>query len=76
MEDFKYYKVTAVDQQGNEVGSYVKADELRSYSAMLSSEYGNVEVEGLNDEDLPEEIADLFKKIETELAKLAKNESK
>jgi hypothetical protein len=50
------YKVTVVDDMGNEMVSYVLPENLRGYSAMMASEYGNIQTEEMSMADLPEGI--------------------
>jgi hypothetical protein len=50
------YKVTVVDDMGNEMISYVLPENLRGYSAMMASEYGNIQTEEMSMADLPEGI--------------------
>jgi hypothetical protein len=50
------YKVTVVDDMGNEMISYVLPENLRGYSAMMASEYGNIKSEGMSKADLPEGV--------------------
>lgn len=59
MED--YYMVTVADNMGNDMVAYVAAKDLREYTAMMSSEYGNVKVEQVNFEDIPADVAAGFK---------------
>lgn len=60
MED--YYMVTVTDNMGNDMVAYVAAKDLREYTSMMSSEYGNVKVEQVNFEDIPADVATGFKK--------------
>lgn len=50
------YKVTVVDDAGIEIIAYVLSENLRSYSSMMASEYGNIKSEGMSKADLPEGI--------------------
>ena len=49
------YKVTVFDDMGTEMVSYVLPENLRGYSAMMASEYGNIKVEEMSMADLPED---------------------
>jgi cell pole-organizing protein PopZ len=50
------YKVTATDDKGNQIVKHVKADNLRAYMAMMSSEYGNIKREGMTMAEVPADI--------------------
>ena len=55
-EDYEVYMVTVFDSKGNEIVAYVKPDMKQPYVAMMSSEYGNVKVEGMSMADLPADV--------------------
>lgn len=57
MEDNEYFVVTTTDNMGNDMVAYVAADDLREYSQMMSSEYGNIKVEPIAFEDIPVDAA-------------------
>jgi hypothetical protein len=56
MADAEYYKVTAVDDLGNELVGYVKAEAKQRSVRALREEYGNAVVEPIEAADLPEGI--------------------
>lgn len=61
MANNEYFMVTVVDDTGNEMVAYVASKDLRSYSQMMSSEYGNIKVEAVELEDIPQDVVDQMK---------------
>lgn len=57
----EFYKITATDQVGNEIGVYANEKTRRESAAMLSSEYGNITVTPVSREEIP---ADLLESLE------------
>lgn len=53
----EYFMVTVTDNMGKDMVAYVAAKDLREYTAMMSSEYGNIKVEAVNFDDIPVEVA-------------------
>lgn len=54
----EYFMVTNTDDMGNEIVTYVAAKDLRQYSQMMASEYGNIKVEAVAASDVPVDIID------------------
>jgi hypothetical protein len=52
----KVYKVVSVDQKGNETAMFVTEENKRRAAAMMSSEYGNVEVLEADESEVPEDF--------------------
>jgi hypothetical protein len=50
------FMVTVLDDKGNEIVAYVKPDAKQAYVSMMSSEYGNVKIEGMSMADLPADV--------------------
>jgi len=50
------YKITAVDDQGNEIVAYVKPEFKAMYVRNIASEYGNVKAEPMMIADLPDGV--------------------
>lgn len=57
----EYFMVTVTDNTGKDMVAYVAAKDLREYSQMMSSEYGNIKVEAVNFDDIPADVAADFK---------------
>jgi hypothetical protein len=60
MEDTEYFMVTVVDDMGNEMIAYVTSKEKHQYVQMMSSEYGNVQIEQVEFEDLPQDVVKMM----------------
>jgi hypothetical protein len=50
------FKITATDDQGNEIVAYVKPEGKSAYVRSMSSEYGVLEVEELRIDELPDDV--------------------
>lgn len=50
------FMVTVLDDKGNEIVAYVMPDMKQAYVSMMSSEYGNVKIEGMSMADLPADV--------------------
>lgn len=61
MADSEYFMVSVKDSMGNDLVSYVAAKDLRQYSQMMSSEYGNIKVEAVTADEIPVDIIDQLK---------------
>lgn len=60
MADTQYFMVTVVDDMGTPMTAYVTEKERHQYVQMMSSEYGNVKVESVEFDELPQEVAEAF----------------
>lgn len=58
MAENEYFIVTTVDDMGNEMVAYVASKDLRQYSQMMASEYGNITSEPVAFEDIPQDIVE------------------
>lgn len=50
------FKITAIDDKGNEIVSYVKPEYKMQYIRQMSSEYGNLEIVPMMIADLPDDV--------------------
>lgn len=57
----EYFMVTNKDDMGTDIVTYVAAKDLRQYSQMMSSEYGNIKVEAVAESDVPVDIIEQLK---------------
>lgn len=55
-EDAEVFKITATDEQGNEIVAYVKPEGKTSYVRAMSSEYGVLQIEPMRVDDLPDDV--------------------
>ena len=60
MADTQYFMVTVVDDMGNTMTAYVTEKERHQYVQMMASEYGNIKVEPVAYDELPQEVAEEF----------------
>ena len=58
MEDTEYFMVTVVDDMGNEMVAYVASKDKHTYVQMMASEYGNIKVEAVDLEDVPQDVVE------------------
>lgn len=50
------FRITATDDQGNDIVAYVKPEGKSAYVRFMSSEYGVLKVEGLRMDELPDDV--------------------
>lgn len=55
-DNAEVYKITVVDDKGNELVSYVKPEGRTMFIRQMTSEYGNAKVEPMMLADLPEGV--------------------
>lgn len=55
-DNAEVYKITVVDDMGNELVSYVKPEARTLFIRQMTSEYGNAKVEPMMLADLPEGV--------------------
>jgi hypothetical protein len=60
MADTEYFMVTVVDDMGNPVTAYVTSKEKHQYVQMMSSEYGNISIEPVEYDDLPQDVIEFI----------------